>query len=65
MTDKWYHRRNMTYASLVGGLFFPIGVVIEPELSNISMPFYAFVGATLVSYMGYATTHDKNFKDEK
>ena len=65
MRDKWYHRRLMTYCSLAGGLLFPIGTIIEPKLSDISMPFYAFVGATLVAYMGYATIHDKSFKDEK
>lgn len=65
MKDRWLHRRRMAYASLVGGLLFPLLVLAtsSDQLGAIAGAFYVFVGAVVGAYVGFATWDDKNFKD--
>lgn len=66
MKDRWLHRRRMAYASLIGGLLFPLLVLwtSSDQLGAIAGAFYVFVGAVVGAYVGFATWDDKNFKDQ-
>ncbi|HKZ38583.1 MAG TPA: hypothetical protein VJ184_13075 [Chryseolinea sp.] len=50
----------MAYSSMVGGLLFPILVIVNPDISDISMAFYTFVSAVVGAYVGFATLDDAN-----
>jgi hypothetical protein len=57
----------MAYAALASGLLFPL-LLARPETSGIgavAVPFYAFVGATVGAYMGFATMDDKWDKETR
>lgn len=61
MKDRWLHRRRMAYASLIGGLLFPLLVLwtSSDQLGAIAGAFYVFVGAVVGAYVGFATVDDK------
>lgn len=63
--DRWKHRRRMAYASLAGGLAFPLLILGTDSQNLVGMAgaFYAFVGAVVGAYVGFATWDDvKAFK---
>jgi hypothetical protein len=57
----------MAWLALAGGLCFPLLVLFtsSEQLSGIAGAFYAFAGAVVGAYIGFATWHDKNFKDKE
>lgn len=59
--DRWKNRRKMAWASLVGGLGFPVLLVLteSPQLGAVAGHFYLFVGAVVGAYIGFATVDDK------
>jgi hypothetical protein len=61
MADRWKNRRWMAWLALLGGLGFPILVVLAKmeQLSAIAPHFYLFVGAVVGCYVGFATMDDK------
>lgn len=61
MKDRWLHRRRMAYASLIGGLLFPLLVLwtSSDQLGAIAGAFYVFVGAVVGAYVGFAALDDK------
>jgi len=65
MKDRWLHRRRMAYASMIGGLMFPLLVLwtSSDQLGAIAGAFYMFAGAVVGAYQGFATWDDKNFKE--
>jgi len=58
--DRWKNRRKMAWASLVAGLLFPLLILFtgSTELSEIAVPFYAFVGMVVTVYIGGAVVDD-------
>ena len=66
MKDRWLHRRRMAYASMIGGLLFPMLVLWteSDQLGAIAGAFYVFVSAVVGAYMGFAVLDDKNFKGQ-
>lgn len=58
--DRWKNRRKMAWASLIAGLLFPLLVLFtgSTELSEIAVPFYAFVGMVVTVYIGGAVVDD-------
>jgi len=60
--DRWKNRRRMAWASLIGGLAFPLLILgtDSNQLGEIAMAFYIFVGAVVGAYVGFATYDDKN-----
>ena len=50
----------MAWASLIAGLLFPLLVLFtgSAELSEIAVPFYAFVGMVVTVYIGGAVVDD-------
>lgn len=59
--DRWRNRRRMAWSALIGGLGFPLLVLAtdSEQLTGIAGPFYAFVGAVVGAYIGFATADDK------
>lgn len=57
--SRWFHRRLMAYAALVGGLLFPLAVYIDVDLLPLAMAFYLFVGSVVGAYIGFSTADDK------
>lgn len=66
MKDRWLHRRRMAYASMVGGLLFPLLVLYtsSDQLGAIAGAFYLFVGAVVGAYVGFATVDDRWQKEQ-
>ena len=64
--DRWKHRRRMAYASLTGGLAFPLLILGTDSVNLVGMAgaFYAFVGAVVGAYVGFAALDDKWQKDK-
>jgi predicted lipid-binding transport protein (Tim44 family) len=60
--DRWKHRRRMAYASLIGGLLFPLLMLGAgaQHLSAVAGAFYFFVGTIVGGYIGFATWDEKN-----
>jgi hypothetical protein len=65
--DRWKNRRRMAWASLVGGLGYPLLLLVtdSSQLGSIAGPFYVFVGAVVGAYIGFATVDDKWAKDSR
>lgn len=63
-TDRWKNRRKMAWLSMGAGLLFPLLILTSesPTLGQIALPFYGFVGAIVLGYIGCATYDDLNFK---
>jgi nitrate/nitrite transporter NarK len=61
MKDRWLHRRRMAYASMIGGLLFPLLVLYtsSDQLGAIAGAFYVFVSAVVGAYVGFAALDDK------
>lgn len=57
--DRWKHRRRMAYGAFLGGMAFPVLVLINTDVSEIAVSFYTFVGAIVGAYIGFATADDK------
>lgn len=58
---RWQNRRRMAWASVFGGLVgYPLVAAFEPELVEIAMPFYLFVGTVVGAYIGGVVVDDKN-----
>ena len=59
--DRWKHRRRMAYASIVGGMTYPLLVWASDSalLADMAGPFYVFVGIAIGAYVGFATVDDK------
>ncbi len=59
--DRWKNRRRMAWASLVGGLAFPLLLLAtdSAQLGSVAGAFYLFVGAVVGAYIGFATVDDK------
>ena len=57
----------MAWASLVGGLGYPLLLLVtdSSQLGSIAGPFYVFVGAVVGAYIGFATVDDKWAKDSR
>jgi hypothetical protein len=55
----------MAYASMIGGLLFPLLVLwtSSDQLGAIAGAFYVFISAVVGAYVGFATWDDSNFKD--
>jgi hypothetical protein len=51
----------MAWASLVGGILFPLLVLgsDSQQLGSIAGAFYLFVGAVVGAYIGFATVDDR------
>jgi len=64
--DRWRNRRKMAWITLLSGVFFPLLILgtDDPNLGTIAMPFYLFVTGVVGAYIGFATTDDKNFKEQ-
>lgn len=71
MTDKdrWKNRRRMAWLALLAGLAFPLLLLYtdSAQLGAVAGAFYAFAGAVVAAYIGFATyddvATDKNRKD--
>jgi hypothetical protein len=59
--DRWKNRRRMAWASLVGGLAFPLLLLDtdSSQLGSVAGAFYLFIGAVVGAYIGFATVDDK------
>ena len=59
--DRWKNRRRMAWLALLAGLLFPLLLMAtkSEQLGAVAGPFYAFVGAVVASYIGWATIDDK------
>lgn len=59
--DRWKNRRRMAWFSLLAGLAFPLLLLYtdSAQLGAVAGSFYAFVGAVVASYIGWATIDDK------
>lgn len=59
--DRWKNRRRMAWLSLIAGLAFPLLLLYtdSAQLGAVAGAFYAFVGAVVASYIGWATIDDK------
>jgi hypothetical protein len=59
--DRWKNRRRMAWASLAGGILFPLLVLgsDSQQLGSIAGAFYLFVGAVVGAYIGFATVDDR------
>lgn len=66
MIDRWRNRRKMAWACMLGGLFFPLLVLLteSDQLGAIAASFYVFVGAVVGAYIGFATVDDRWQKDK-
>lgn len=62
--DRWYNRRRMAWLALLAGLLFPALLLVSDsaQLGAIAPAFYAFAGAVVAAYIGFATWDDANFK---
>lgn len=64
--EMWKNRRYMAWLGIaVGFLFFPVAVVIFPELMGISTPVYSLITFLLVMYKGTALMDDKWERDSE
>jgi hypothetical protein len=61
VADRWKHRRRMAYASLAGALAFPLLILGTDSQNLVGMAgaFYAFTGAVVGAYVGFAALDDK------
>lgn len=51
---RWLHRRVMAYASLAGGLLYPLLLLATDSavLADVAWPFYGFAGSVVAVYTG-------------
>ena len=58
--DRWKNRRRMAWLALLAGLAFPLLLLYtdSAQLGAVAGAFYAFVGAVVVAYNGFATYDD-------
>jgi di/tricarboxylate transporter len=63
--DRWKNRRRMAWLALLAGLAFPVLLLYtdSQQLGAVAGAFYAFAGAVVAAYIGFASWDDKNFKD--
>jgi len=57
---RWRNRRRMAWLTLAASLLFP-GLVVAADaqqLAQLTGPFYAFCGAVVLGYLGFATWDD-------
>lgn len=61
--DRWKNRRRMAWLALLAGLGFPVLLLYtdSSQLGAVAGSFYAFVGAVVASYIGWATAEDMKF----
>ena len=60
MIDRWKNRRKMAWLSMLSGLLFPLLIFASDSntLSQIAIPFYAFVTGVVMTYITAATYDD-------
>ena len=58
--DRWKNRRKMAWATLIAALTYPLLILgtESDQLGAMAMPFYAFCGAVMAAYFGFATQDD-------
>lgn len=58
--ERWKNRRRMAWAALIAGLAFPLLLIFSAseQLGVVAGAFYAFVGAVVAAYIGFATYDD-------
>jgi len=63
--DRWKNRRRMAWLALLAGLAYPLLLLYtqSDQLGVVAAPFYTFVGAVVVAYVGFATWDDKPPKE--
>jgi hypothetical protein len=51
---RWKHRRLMAYMAMIGGLLYPLLLIVteSDNLVGLAWPFFIFVGSTVGSYIG-------------
>lgn len=61
--DRWKNRRRMAWLALIAGLAFPVLLLFteSAQLGAVAGAFYAFAGAVVASYIGWATAEDMKF----
>ena len=59
--DRWKNRRRMAWLALLAGLLFPLLLLWSDsdQLGSVAGAFYAFAGAVVAAYIGFATADDK------
>ena len=63
--DRWKNRRRMAWLALLAGLAFPLLLLYtdSQQLGAVAGAFYAFAGAVVAAYIGFATWDDVALKD--
>ena len=63
--DRWKNRRRMAWLALLAGLAFPLLLLYtdSQQLGTVAGAFYAFAGAVVAAYIGFATWDDVALKD--
>ncbi len=57
--DNWKNRRRMAWIAFITGIVgFPLGVIAQPALASIAMPYYTLVTFVMTAYIGVATWDD-------
>ena len=62
--DQFLHRRRMAYVALAGGMLFPLLVLFteNPQVTALSMQFYAFVMMIIGGYYATSTIEHNNVR---
>ena len=58
--DRWKNRRRMCWLAMIGGLVYPVLMLVtkSDQLGIIATPFYLFVSLVVTAYIGGAVVDD-------